>query len=232
MVHLGYCSNQYNFDYSNNNSCSKNVKSINFYFFNFYVFLFFIFNFFLHNLFKHYFLLKTMNKRKKKAIFSVIIRYIILLLVSIPNLWIFYFIFTPLTIYPVYFLLKLFFSVSLSGNILTFENCPSIELIKACIAGSAYYLLLILNLTTPIKLKKRLYSIIFLFSSFLIINIFRIFFFSILFLKSFSLFNTVHLFFWYLLSSLIVVLIWLFNIRIFKIKDIPIYSDFRNILKT
>jgi len=157
--------------------------------------------------------------------FSTLFRYLILLVVAIPNLYVFYAIFTPLTVYPVYFLLNLFFNVSLSGVTLTFDSCPAIELVRACIAGSAYYLLLILNLTTPMRLKTRIYSILFSFISLLIINILRIFLFSVLLLGSFSLFNLTHLIVWYGLSTLIVVGIWILNIRIFKIKKIPVYSD-------
>ena len=159
----------------------------------------------------------------------VVLRYLILILLAFPNLWIFYAIFTPLTVYPVYFLLSLFFQVSLQGITLTINNSV-VELIKPCIAGSAYYLLLILNLSTPMKLKTRIFSILSSFLIFLIINILRIFFFSVLFLNSFSFFNYLHLIFWYVLSSLIVFFIWILNIKIFKIKQIPVYSDFRNIL--
>lgn len=163
-----------------------------------------------------------------KIVWNILTRYFITLLIALPNLFLFYFIFTPLTIYPVYFLLSIFYSVSLSGNILLINNVQ-IALVEACIAGSAYYLLAALNLTTPMKTRKRIYSLIFLLFSFLIINIFRIFLFSILFLNSFSLFNLTHLFFWYILSTLIVVAIWLFNVHLFKLKEIPVYSDLKYI---
>lgn len=171
-----------------------------------------------------------MRKRGKHiSIYHFLLRYIILVLAAINNLWLFYAIFTPLTVYPVFYALNLFFNASLSNTTIILEG-SSIQLIKACIAGSAYYLLLILNLTTPMPIKKRIISIIFSFLSFLVVNIARIIFFSILLLKSFSLFNTLHLIFWYLLSGIIVFLIWLAEIRIFKIKDIPVYSDIRNLI--
>lgn len=167
----------------------------------------------------------------KKSVLQLILRYLVLLFATLGNLWIFYALFTPLTVYPVYFLIKLFFPVSFSGVTLIIDNSATIELVKACIAGSAYYLLLILNLTTPMKIKKRLSSLAFLFSSFLIINILRIFFFSLLFFQSFSLFNLTHLIFWYFLSSILVFLIWFVNIRIFKIKEIPVYTDLKFLYK-
>ena len=83
-----------------------------------------------------------MNKLSKQ-LSDLLIRYAILILIALPGLWFFYFIFTPLTIYPVYFLLSLFLDTSLIGNIILIGEFP-IELIPACIAGSAYYLLLIL----------------------------------------------------------------------------------------
>ena len=96
-------------------------------------------------------------KKKIGDISDIILRYLILVLVAIPNLWLFYLIFTPLTAYPVYWLLSLPYDASiLSNNIILINQAISIELVEACIAGAAYYLLLILNLSTPkIKIKKR-----------------------------------------------------------------------------
>ncbi len=167
---------------------------------------------------------------KKNRFYFLILRYIILVLVALPNLYLFYSIFTPLTIFPVFYLLNIFFKTSLTDAAITF-NGTTIHLVKACIAGSAYYLLLILNLTTPMKIKKRIFSILFLFSSFLIVNIVRILLFSIILLTSFSLFKTLHLITWYFLSAAIVFLIWLLNIKIFKIKKIPVYSDISSLFK-
>jgi len=164
------------------------------------------------------------NKKEVSKIFYITLRYLVLLLIAFPNLYLFYFVFTPLTIYPVYFLLKLFFNVSLNASIIEF-NSYAIEIVKACVAGSAYYLLLILNFTTPMKLKTRIFSLLFSFSSFLLLNILRIFAFSILFIESFYFFNALHLFFWYVVSSLLVFIIWLLNIKLFKIKNIPFYAD-------
>ena len=163
----------------------------------------------------------------KKEIWSIFIRYIILVLVAIPNLYIFYLIFTPLTIYPVFFLLNLFFEASLNGSTIFF-NQISIQIIKACVAGSAYYLLLILNLSTPkIKPTKRIKMILLAFASLLILNILRIFLLSIFLVSNFSLFNIVHKIFWYLVSIIFVVAIWFAQARLFKIKEIPFYSDLK-----
>jgi exosortase/archaeosortase family protein len=167
---------------------------------------------------------KNRAVKNNKKIYFLILRYLILVLAALGNLAIFYFIFSPLTIYPVFCLLKLLYNASLSGSTIIFSGF-SIQIVEACIAGSAYYLLLILNLTTPMPFKKRIISIIFSFLIFLIINIIRIFFFSILILKSFPLFNLTHLLFWYFLSGVIVFLVWLAVIKIFRINSIPVYSD-------
>jgi len=159
---------------------------------------------------------------------DVFIRYLILILVALPNLWLFYFIFTPLTIYPLYALFSIFFETSLSGNIITLYNCVPIELIDACIAGSAYYLLLILNLSIPnIEFAKRIKIIAVSFVSLLLINILRIFFLSVLYASGSSLFDITHQIFWYLGSIVFVVGIWFVEVSIFKIKGIPFYSDIK-----
>jgi len=162
---------------------------------------------------------------------SILARYLILLAIAIPNLYLFYLIFTFLTLYPVYFLLKLFYSTSLSGNTIIVGNF-SIELINACIAGSAYYLLLVLNLTTPsIKLKKRVKLIVLSFFAFLILNIIRIFFLSLLLFSGSNFFEITHQIFWYIISTIFVVVIWFAGIKIFKIREVPIYSDVKHLLK-
>ena len=171
-------------------------------------------------------------KNPLKKLLDVLVRYVILIAVAFPNLWIFYFIFTPLTVYPLYFLFGLFFDVSLAGNVIFVSNCFPVELIDACIAGSAYYLLLILNLATPsLKFNKRIKMIVLSFAALLIINILRIFFLSLLFFSGSSLFDVTHKMFWYLGSIIFVVGIWFAEVKFFKIKEIPFYSDIKFFLK-
>ena len=173
------------------------------------------------------------NKNNSSDISNILVRYFILVLIALPGLVIFYSIFTPLTVYPVYFLLGLFFDVVLLSKIHLLVNNIPIELIPACIAGSAYYLLLVLNLSTPkIKLKKRVYAILFSFAAFLILNILRIFFLSIVAVSgSEPLFDITHKLFWYLISTIIVVGIWFAEVKIYKIKKIPFYSDMKFLYK-
>lgn len=166
------------------------------------------------------------KKRYEKIIF-LFVRYIILILAGI-FLSVFYKLFFPLTIWLTYFLLSLFDNVSIFGNLLLTSG-GAIEIVDSCIAGSAYFLLLILNLTTPMNIKKRLYSLIFSFLFLLILNVLRIFFLSILYIKNYLFFDVVHSIFWIVLSVLFVIGIWFLTIKLFKIKRIPIYSDIKYI---
>ena len=167
-------------------------------------------------------------KDLKKRLTDVFLRYAIMLLLAVSGLWIFYAIFTPLTVYPTYFLLNLFFGASLSGNIITVSSCLPIEIVEACVAGSAYYLLLILNLSTPnIVLKKRLKIILESFLALLIINLLRIFFLSIMYVSGSGLFDVTHKIFWYFANILFIIGIWFFIVKSFKLKEIPFYSDLK-----
>ena len=164
----------------------------------------------------------------KKRLTDIFTRYLIMVLIAVPGLWIFYTIFTPLTVYPTYFLLNLFFEASLSGNLITVYNCFPIEIVEACVAGSAYYLLLILNLSTPnILLKRRLKIILESFLALLIINLLRILFLSVLYISGSGLFDVTHKIFWYFANIVFVVGIWFFMVKSFKLKEIPFYSDIK-----
>ena len=167
---------------------------------------------------------------------KIFIRYLIIVLIAIPNLFIFYFIFTPATVYPVFGLFKIFFKeVLLVGDTFQISNEFFIEIIPACIAGSAYYLLFILNLSIPkIKIKKRVKMILFSFSFLLILNIIRILILSLIFVylpENQNLFNITHKLFWYLGTTIFVVLIWFIEVKAFKIKEIPVYSDIKFLYK-
>jgi len=166
-----------------------------------------------------------MKKEDRKTIF-IFLRYILLILIAFPNLFLFYFIFTPLTIYPVNSILSLFYPTNLTGSQITLSNV-SIELVDACIAGSAYYLLLLLNLSIPMNLKKRISSIAFSVFLFLTINVIRISIFTILLINSFQYFDITHKIFWYILSGVIVFIIWFITIKTFKIKDVPFCTDIK-----
>ena len=157
----------------------------------------------------------------------VLLRYLFILLLGIGNLFLIYLIFTPLTIYPVYHILNLFYDITLLNNSIILGN-QQIDIINACIAGSAYFLLFILNFSTPMKPKQRIYSLIYSLFLLLVLNILRIIILSILLFNNLNpnLFEFTHKLFWYGLSTIFVIAIWFSEVKLFKIKDIPIYSDF------
>jgi len=156
-------------------------------------------------------------------------RYIIILFAGLGNLFIFYKIFTPLTTKLSAFILNIFTTITLISNTIILPS-KTIQIIPACVAGSAYYLLFILNLATPeIKINKRIKIILFSFSSLLILNVARILILSQI--TNQNLFNILHLVFWYLLSTIFVVAIWFISVKLFQIKEIPFYSDIKFILK-
>lgn len=169
-----------------------------------------------------------MNKLNS-VFFGIFVRYSLLILAALGNLGIFYFIFTPLTVYPVYWIMKLFFDTALvSESVILINQSIPIELIRSCIAGSAYYLLLILNMSIPgIKLQKRIKMILFSSLSLLALNILRIVILIFVFMFGASFFDVTHKVFWYALSTIFVVGIWFAEVKICKIKSIPIYSDIK-----
>ena len=169
-----------------------------------------------------------MNK-KERIIINVLIRYLVLLVLGLSSGF-FYLIFFYLTIFPSYFLLKIFYEVSLSGYVLRVAGLE-IGIVSACVAGSAYYLLLILNLTTEMSVKQRIFSIFSSLFLLLAVNVLRIVLFSALLVEEYSYFDLLHRLSWYIMSILFVVAIWFLTAWLFKIKRIPVYSDLKTLLK-
>jgi len=160
-----------------------------------------------------------------RGIYELLLRYAIILLASAGNLWIFYFIFTPLTFYPLVFLFGLFYHLPIENSYI-FVNGIMLDIARACIAGSAYYLLFMLNLMTRgIRIKKRI--IMFLFSSllFLLLNIARIIILVFVRMNNLGFFEQLHMFFWYFVSTIYVFAVWIIMVKIFRIKAVPFYSD-------
>jgi len=168
------------------------------------------------------------NPAITELVFSVILRYSLLLLFVLTNIFSF---FIPIaTLKAVFYILMIFSEPSLFNSTINF-NGYFFELAPACIALSAYYLLLILNFSTPMSFRKRVYSLLFSFSLLFAINIARIVILLLIFTASENLFYRIHFITWFFLSSLVVFLIWIFTIRIFKIKEIPVYSDIKFLAK-
>lgn len=170
-----------------------------------------------------------MNKSTKSKIYSIVLRYVLLLLFAFIGFELFYFIFKPLTLNLSFFMFDLFFNSYIIGDVIHFYGSKiSLEVIGACVAGSAYFLFLMLNLSTPkIKFSKRMLLLAISFTAFLIINVLRIFLIGYLFLNSSSYAEFVHKFLWYFGSIFMVILIWFIQVWSFNIKEIPFYSDLK-----
>ena len=71
----------------------------------------------------------------------------------------------------------------------------------------------------------------FAFSLFLIINITRIVLLSAIFVLKPTLFDISHKLSWYIGSVVLVLGIWFLETSVFKIKEIPFYTDIKSLLK-
>ena len=144
---------------------------------------------------------------------------------------IFYFIFTPLTLYGTYLLLLYYKPMILGISLLI--NQYTFIFVEACVLGSAYYLLWLLTmLTKDIKLLTRLKIIL---TGFLLIfaaNMIRIAVLIFIAIKfSLDWFDLIHMFIWMFVTSVYVAFVWIFLIRKYKITSIPIYSDVKYLYK-
>ena len=165
------------------------------------------------------------------SMLMIMLRYVFLLALALTVSFsdVLYQILLKLTIYPVAWLLNIFYSPIVYNNLILVESF-TIEIIPACVALSAFMLLIILNFLTPMPSIKRVKSLLFSLILFLFLNIIRIFILSILLVEKFTYFDIVHKIFWYSLSIVIVLFVWFFTVRFYRIKEIPIYDDFRNII--
>ncbi|MFH0936296.1 MAG: pacearchaeosortase [Candidatus Woesearchaeota archaeon] len=141
----------------------------------------------------------------------------------------FYAIFSPLTLFFSFVLLK-WLNYSPTVNLATDSIIVyghTLNFIPACTAASAYFLLvLLILLTKDIKISTRIYM--FLLGSFLILamNIIRIDVLIIVLIKySKDFFDNLHLLFWKIISTVFVAFVWIILTIIFKIKTIPVVSD-------
>jgi len=156
-------------------------------------------------------------------------RYLIAIVLSFA-LPLFYLIFRPITMFPVYLFFKITNGAMIIGNSIIVNNI-SIEFIDACIAGSAYLLFLILNIITPMRLKQRILSISFGFLLLLLFNIVRIIILILLILNNSAVFDITHEIFWHFISTIFIVAIWIASIFLFHIKGIPAYSDIKFLIE-
>lgn len=156
----------------------------------------------------------------------ILFRYLILLLIIIFGYNLIYILLKPITIKLTLLILRIFYNVYTNNDLIIINFSTYIYIAGACISASAYLLLVILNLTIPLNIEIRIKSILYSFILFFIINITRIVTFSILYHEDFKYTDLTHSFFWYGLSTFFVLLIWFLSTKKFKIKNIPIYTDF------
>ena len=135
-----------------------------------------------------------------------------------------YYIMAPVTLYASYFLLNIFHPASLEG-IKIFTEQGTFVFVEACVATLAYLLLAILILTTK-NIGFRKSVAIFLHGSLIIfvVNIFRIELLIYAFLTGKD-FDVIHIFFWEFVSTLLVFLTWMYLIKKYKVKTMPVFSD-------
>ena len=176
---------------------------------------------------------------KSSELYLTFTRYLSLVLLALPNLFIFYFIFTPLTYFTTLWYLSKYYAPNLTdygieGSFFVIQTLAGREIyatiVSACVAGAAYYLLVILNLTTPMSIAKRVGSLFFLLGAFFILNTAGIIYFiSVIIQDDFNFFDAAHTSTWYFGSTIFVILLWFATVLIFRIKTIPVYTDFKKI---
>ena len=156
-----------------------------------------------------------MDKQSKK-ILGLFARYISLILLGLGNLYIIYAVLIPLTISTLNIIISFFTKPLITENIIH-VGAIGIEIIPACVAGSAFYLLLILILSTAdTKPETRTRAVITAIVTLFILNIIRI---LILIPMAGSVhFETAHWIFWHIISTIFVVVIWIGVVKIYKIK--------------
>ena len=167
-----------------------------------------------------------------KYVKNLVLRVIAALLL-VNSYQLIYKILIPLTLYPSYYVIKaLGFEATLSG-LQILANSHILTFIPACAAASAYILLgVLILLTKNIKLKTGL-KMFFLGSLIILVaNIIRIDALIIILLKGGqNYFETLHLFIWKVLSSIFVAGVWIYLVKRYKIKEIPLISDIKALRK-
>ena len=164
-------------------------------------------------------------KKESRKILGMLVRYFSIVLLGLGNLYVIYKLLTPLTIGVLSFILSIFTDVITNGNFFLLDSL-TIEIVPACVAGSAFYLLLILILSSAdikpgIRTKAIMTSFVMLFA----LNVTRIL--ILIPLSGTLYFETIHWVFWHLVSTVFVVAVWLGVVRMYGVKSVPIYSDLK-----
>jgi|GEM_PF-257907 len=165
-----------------------------------------------------------MDKQSSK-ILDLFARYFTILLVGIGNLYLFYKLLTPITVRAVATILDIFSNPLVMNNTILFKRVI-IEIIPAGVAGSAFYLLFLLVVSTAeIDIKKRFLILVTSISILFFLNTLRLVLLVPLITTPY--FDTIHWVFWHLISTVFVVAVWISMVYIYKIKTTPVYSDIK-----
>ena len=172
-----------------------------------------------------------MKEKDSRDILDLIVRYGLIILLGLGNLYIFYEVFRPLTVGAVSFIVGLFVPVVMSAPDTLFINGIYFHFVHACIGGSAYYLLFILCMSCRgITMQKRVQAIIMSFTLLFVFNIFRV---ILMIVSAHEVYFTVlHWAFWYFLATAFVFIDWVIVSRRLKIETIPVYSDMVYLLES
>lgn len=164
-------------------------------------------------------------KKEHAKIISLFSRYLAIIVLGSYNFYLIYKIFTPLTIHATNLAIKLVTPTILSKDIIHFGQ-TTIQIAPSCIAGSAFFLLIALILSTSnIKPKTRALALLTSLATLFILNITRILILASM--TSSPSFQALHFAFWHVLSTLFVVITYIATIKFYNIKSIPIISDFK-----
>lgn len=163
---------------------------------------------------------------------SFVIRYAVLvslLLLALEPLTV---ILRPLTLYAVQGIFTLFgYSSTLLANNTLFIEGTYISLITACIAPSAFFILLFLALTLPGKSRDYLRWIGLSWGLLFLVNVTRIVILSLVALQGYSVFESAHALFWYAGNAFFILAIWASLVISFKIRSIPVYTEVNHLYR-
>ncbi len=138
---------------------------------------------------------------------------------------------TPLTIYSSYFLLKIFYNPIIQNQTLIIQSY-SFNIITACTALIAFILLSeLILLTRNINFKIRIKLFFIGFLLIFLMNILRIIILILVYINfGQDDFNTIHLIYWHIISTVFVAVVWIFLVEYYKIKSIPLWDDINLLL--
>jgi len=171
-----------------------------------------------------------MKRQAKRILWSIFARYAMGLVFGLFCLGALYTTLTWLTLHVLRILFIFVGETPIVYETMLRLSTLVVELIPACVAGAAYYLLLILTLATAqITLSTRLRIIATSFTALFLLNTLRIL--ILIPLTGTEYFYEIHWLFWNLVSTIFVVGIWIWVTRRYRVRTIPVVSDFRSIMK-